>query len=129
MRAWERGERQDLGLRVIHQRAELGESGDELLTGLVPGGVGVGGLGLGEDRAERGSDVVGLGLGDVGEQVAGVVDPAALVRHALEAAPQRLDESRVLVRDHQLHSAQPTLLQSNSQDLWMGMSCDLLIVS
>ena len=43
----------------------------------------------------------GSRLKDGGEQVAGVVDPAALVRHALEAAPQRLDESRVLVRDHQ----------------------------
>ncbi len=38
----------------------------------------VGGLGLGEDRAERRSDVVSLGLGDVGQQVAGEVDPAAL---------------------------------------------------
>lgn len=56
---------------------------------------------MGEDRAERGGDVVGLGLGDVGEQVASKVDPAPLVGGALEAAPQRRYEPGVLVWDDQ----------------------------
>jgi hypothetical protein len=47
----------------------------------------------------------------VGEKVAGEVDPAALVRHALEAAPQGLDQAGVLVGDDQLHPGQTTLLQ------------------
>ena len=38
------------------------------------------GVGLGEDRAEHRGDHVGVGLGDVGEQVAGEVDPAPLMR-------------------------------------------------
>lgn len=83
--------------RKVHQWSELGEPGGELVAGLLPGHVDLGRLGVGEYRTERDSDVVGLGLGHVGEQVASEVDPAALVRHALEAAPQSLDEARVLV--------------------------------
>ena len=42
MRAWEPGEREDLGLGIVHQRAELGEPGGELVSGLIPGGVDLG---------------------------------------------------------------------------------------
>ena len=69
VRPWERGEREYLGLDLVHQRAELMEPGSELLAGLLPRRVYLGGRGLGEDRAERGGDVVGLGLGDVGERL------------------------------------------------------------
>lgn len=67
MLARERGERQHLGLRVAHQRPELGEAGGELVAGLVPCCVDVLGGGLGEDHPERSGHVVGLALGDVGE--------------------------------------------------------------
>ena len=73
-----------------------------------------GGRGLGEDRAERGGDVVGLGLEDVGEQVAGEVDPAPLMSGTLEAAPQRGHQARVLVGDHQPHLGQAALLDQRS---------------
>ncbi len=73
--------------------------------------LGVGGLGLSKDRAERRSHVVGLRLGDLREEVASEVDPAPLMGHALEAAPQRLDQSRLLVGDDQLHPGQATLLE------------------
>jgi hypothetical protein len=52
---------------------------------------------LGEDRAEHCGDHVGVGLGDVREQVAGEVDPAALVRAALEGPLERRHEAGVLV--------------------------------
>lgn len=53
------------------QRAALGESAGELVTGLALGLGDGAGVGLGEDRAEvRGHHVV-VPLADVGEQVAG----------------------------------------------------------
>src|SRR3954449_8854040 len=54
---------------------------------------------------------VGVGLGDQGQQVAGEVDAAALVRGALEGPLEGGDEAGVLVGDHQPHSAESTLLQ------------------
>ena len=39
---------------------------------------------MGEDRAEHRGDHVGVGLGDVSQEVAGEVDPAPLVARALE---------------------------------------------
>ncbi len=54
---------------------------------------------------------VGVGLGHQGEQVAGEVHPAALVRRSLEGALERGDEAGVLVGDHQPHPAESALLQ------------------
>jgi hypothetical protein len=67
---------------------------------------------LGEDRAEHRGDHVGVGLGDVGEEVAGEVDPAPLVGGALEGPLQRCDESGVLVGDDQLHAGQAALFEA-----------------
>ena len=76
LRQWafgKRGEREDLGLRLVHQRTDLGERGGELVADFVPGVADGLGVGLGEDRAEHRGDHVGVGLGDVGEEVAGEV--------------------------------------------------------
>jgi len=58
-------------------------------------------VGLSEDRAEHRGDHVLVRLGDQREQVAGEVDPTALVRRALQAAAQRRDQPGMLVGDHQ----------------------------
>ena len=59
VRSRERGEGEDLGLGVVHQRADLGEPGGELVADLVPGCVAIGvGVGLGEDGAEHRGDHV-----------------------------------------------------------------------
>ena len=79
----EGGEGEHLGLGVVHQRADLGERGGELVADLSQVAATVGGVGLGEDGAEHRGDHVLVGLGDQGEQVAGEVDPAALMRRRL----------------------------------------------
>jgi len=53
-------------------------------------------VGLSEDRAEHRGDHVLVRLGDQREQVAGEVDPTALVRRALQAAAQRRDQPGML---------------------------------
>ena len=106
----ERGEGEDVGLRVVHQGPHLGEAVGELVADLVPGVAGGVGVGLGEDRAEDGGDHVGVGLGDVGQQVAGEVDPAALVGAALEGALECGHQTAVLVGDDQAHPVSYTHL-------------------
>ena len=69
------------------------------------------GVGLGEDRAEHGGDHVAVRLRDVGEQVAGEVDPAPLMPGALEAPLERRDQTGVLVADHQPDTGQATPLR------------------
>ena len=54
-------------------------------------------------------------LGTMGEQVAGEVDPAALVRRALEATAERGDQAGVLVGDDQPHPGQAALLQRGQE--------------
>jgi len=49
------------------------------------------------------------------EQVAGEVDPAALVPGALEAAAERLDQASVLVGDDQPHAGQPAALEAGEE--------------
>jgi predicted nucleic acid-binding protein len=76
------GEREHLGLGAVHERADLGEPGGELIAHLVPGrGDGLG-VGLGEDRAEHRGDHVGVRPRHQREQVAGEVHPTALMRRA-----------------------------------------------
>jgi hypothetical protein len=84
VRPRERGEGQDLGLGLVHQRPDLRERPGELVMDLVPGVADGLGVTLGEDRAEYRRDHVGVRLRHVGEQVPGEVDPAPLVRGALE---------------------------------------------
>ena len=48
MRPRKCAERQNLCLRLVHQRTDLGEPADQLITNLVPRGGGGGGIGLGE---------------------------------------------------------------------------------
>lgn len=99
------GEGQDLGLGLIHVGPDPGDPGGELVSDLFPaGGHGLG-VGLGEDGAEQRGDHVHLVLGHHGEQVAGEVDPAALMRGALEAAADRGHETGVLITDDESDSA------------------------
>ncbi len=84
MRLGERGERQHVGAGVAHRLGGFGEpfvssmsatSSQRASTSSVGGER--------EDRPERGGDHLAMGLGDVREQVAGVVHPAALPGCAL----------------------------------------------
>ena len=97
----EGSEREDLGLGLVHEGPDLGERLGELVADLLPGVVDRLGIGLGEDGAEHCGDHVGVALGDVGEQVAGEVDAAALVPGALEGSLQGLDQSGVMIGDDQ----------------------------
>ena len=90
-------ERQHLGLRLIHQRPDLRGRRRELVTDLVPRLGDRPRVGWGEDRAEHRGDHVGVGLGDVREQIAGEVDAAPLVARALKGPLQRRHEPGVLV--------------------------------
>ena len=124
LRQWalgEGGEREDLGLRVVHQRPDLGERAGELVADLVPGLADGLGVGLGEDRAEHRGDHVGVTLGDVRQKVAGEVDPAPLVRGALEGPLQRCEEPGVLIADDQLHTAQATLFEAEHEGAPEGL--------
>lgn len=80
-----------------------------------PGRADRGSVGLGEDRAEHRGDHVAVRLGHVGEQVAGEVDPATLVPGTLKGPLQRLDQTGVLIADHQPHSVQTALLQGGQE--------------
>ena len=93
VRLGERGEREDFGLGVVHERADLRERGSEPVTDLLPSRDGGSLVWLGEDGAEHRGDHVGLVFGHMGEQVAGEVDSAALVPGALETTSQRLDQA------------------------------------
>ena len=118
LRQWalgEAGEREDLGLRFVHQRPDLGKRRGELVADLVPRCVDGLRVGLGEDRAEHRGDHVGVGLGDVRQEVAGEVDPAPLVRGALEGPLERLHEAGVLIGDDQLHTAQAALFEAEQE--------------
>lgn len=77
---------------MVHERTDVGERGGELVADLFPGPVYGCGVGLSGDRAEHRSDHVSVGLGDMGEQVAGEVNPAPLVARTLEGPLQRRDQ-------------------------------------
>ena len=56
-----------------------------------------------------------MAFGDVGQQVAGEVDPAALVARPLETTPDGGHQPSVLVRDHQAHAGEPPALQGTQE--------------
>jgi len=93
----ERGERQHFGLGVVHQRADLRERLGRLIADLIPGFVDSVGVGLGENGAEHRRGHVHVRLGDMSEQVAGEVDPAALMPGALKTPTKGFDQASVLV--------------------------------
>jgi hypothetical protein len=71
-------ERQHITLGLSHRRGRLREPGGETVGDLVQAVADLVGGELGEDGPERGGDHLGVRPGDRGQQVAGVVDPAAL---------------------------------------------------
>jgi hypothetical protein len=73
--------------------------------------VGCWGVGLGEDRADRGGDHLGVALGHDRQDVAHEVDPAALPAGADEHGRDGLLQAGVGVGDDQLHAAQAAGLQ------------------
>ena len=79
MLAGEDRERQDLGLRIVHERTDLEVPGREVVTDQVPLLAHRAQIRLGEDGPEHRGDHLGLGLGHVGQDVADEVDTAALM--------------------------------------------------
>jgi hypothetical protein len=71
----------------------------------------VDGVGLGEDRADRGSDHLRRGLRDLGEHVPEEVDAAALDGGAGHGGQDGLPQPKVGVGDDQLHPGQPAGLE------------------
>jgi hypothetical protein len=69
------------------------------------------GVGLGEDRADRGGDHLGVAFGHRGEHVAHEVHPAALPGRAEQHRHDRLLEAGVGVGDDQLGAGEPTGLE------------------
>ena len=69
------------------------------------------GVGLGEDRADRGGDHLGRALGDRGQDVAQEVDPAPLPGRADHHRADRGLQPGVGVGDHQLRPGQAAGLQ------------------
>jgi len=67
----------------------------------------VGGVGLGEHGAHRGSDHLGGGFGHPGQHVAHEVHPAALPARPDEHAGDRLLEAEMVVADDELHAGEP----------------------
>ena len=115
MRPREPGEGQDLGLGRIHQGSDLDDPVGELVADRVPGAAHGVGVGLSKDRAEHGCDHVHLGFRDQGEEVAGEVDPAALMGRALETAHDRRGQASVLIRDDQPDPVQAAALQRGEE--------------
>jgi hypothetical protein len=64
---------------------------------------------LGVDRSHGGGDHVLGGLGDLGQDVAGEVDLAALPRRALHDGADRFVETGVGIGDHELDAVVDTV--------------------
>lgn len=105
--SWGRGEREHVGLRLVHQWAALGEPGGELLVGLRPDGVDLVRFGVGEEGAAATWST--WGLGTWARRLRAKRAAAALVSGALEAATQRRHEAGVLVADRHRHRDQAAL--------------------
>ena len=87
--------------------AAFGNRGGEGVGDFVVAGSQLVGVGEGEDRPERRGDHLLVCLGDEGEQVAGVVDPAALPRRPRQDLADRGSQPGVGVGDDEAHPAQP----------------------
>jgi hypothetical protein len=115
----ERGEGQQLRSSVAEHSLQLGELAAQHPGDHVQLFVDMVGVGLGEDGADGGGDHLGRALGDLGEQVAEEVDPAALDGGAGHGGLDRLSEAEVGVGDDQLHPGQASGLQA-PQELGPG---------
>ena len=90
-----------------HQCGSLAEALGEHVGHVIPLGRDLLGAHLGKDRPEGSGDPLLVALSDVGQQVAGDVDPTALVARPLETAPDGSHQTGALVRDDQAHAGEP----------------------
>ena len=103
-RQWARGKAlkaRTSSLAPAMSGAALSKRSASMCCYVVPLGGDLLGAHLGEDRPEGGGHHLLVAFGDRGQQVAGEVDPAALVGRPLEAAPDGRHQAGVLVGDHQ----------------------------
>ena len=112
VRPRERGEGEDLGLGLVHQRADLGEPAGELVRTWSQVAATASASGWAKMVRNTAATMSVWVLGTMGEQVAGEVDPAPLVRRRPGSSAERLDQAGVLVGDHQPHPGQPAALQA-----------------
>ena len=108
---WEvvEGERVFPGLD--HKLCGPGEALGQGAGQVIPTGLDLSGLLLGEHRAQRGGDHALMGFGHPLQQVAGEMDPAALPAAALQHPPDRIGEALVGVADDELDPRQPALFE------------------
>lgn len=109
--AGESGEGEDLDLRDIHQRSDLGKGQRQLVADLVPPPGRGSGVGLGERGPKHRRHHFLVELRHQRQQVAGEVDAAALMPHPFEATSEGRDEAGVLVGDDEPNTVQPALFQ------------------
>ena len=105
VRPGEGAEGQHLLFGPRHERGGLGEALGECLATWSHWAEISSGLTWAKIGAEGRGHHLLVALGDVGQQVAGEVDPAALVGRPLEAAPDGGHQAGVLVRDDEAHAA------------------------
>ena len=110
MRLREAQVRQDVGLGLVHQRADLREALSELIGDRTPLSPRLGFALLGEDGADERGDHLALALGDVDEHVSHEVHPAALPGRLQHLRNGRL-QPLVVVGDDELHPAQAATRQ------------------
>ena len=104
-------ERQHVLLGLVHQCSGLGEALRQRGRQIIPARFDLLSALLGEHRAEGGGDHALVSFVDALQQVAGKVDPAALPHAALQLAADRLGESCMGGRDHQLDASEDSLLE------------------
>ena len=115
---WVLGEvakRQHVLLGLVHQCSGLGEALRQRGRQIIPARFDLLSALLGEHRAEGGGDHALVSFVDALQQVAGKVDPAALPHAALQLAADRLGESCMGVRDHQLDATQAPLFEAGDE--------------
>ena len=107
----ERTERQHVAACPAHGLGGFGEPLGEGVGDFVPAGLDLGSGAEREDLPERRGDHLNVGFGDGGQQVAGVVHPAALPRCSGEALADRRGQPGVRVGDHEADPAEAAVAE------------------
>jgi hypothetical protein len=97
-------------LRLDHELCRPGEAFGQGAGQVIPTGLDLRSLLLGEHRAQCGGDHALVGFGYPLQQVAGKVHAAALPAAALQHPPNRIGEALVGVADHELDPTEAALL-------------------
>ena len=108
---WEVAEGEHVFPGLDHELCGPGEALGQGAGQVIPTGLDLSGLLLGEHRAQRGGDHALMGFGHPLQQVAGEMDPAALPAAALQHPPDCIGEALVGVADDELDPRQPALFE------------------